>query len=106
MCETVIPLIFLIPLLGSVARFPDTARDKQRNGPDRWGNVVKQKLTRHPLRSLVQLAGRRRTAPHTSGRWPQGMGMVGGVRWKSRRASFGRECHQVTNRTSCFTASS
>ena len=40
------------------------------------------------------------------GRCPQGIGMVGGVRCRSRRASLGRSLNQVMNRASCLTDSS
>ena len=50
--------------------------------------------------------------PHSSethyftGRCPHGIGIVGGLRWRSRRTSLGRSLNQVTKRTSCLTASS
>ena len=35
-------------------------------------------------------AGIHDVTSYASGRWPQGIGMVGGLRWRSLRASFGR----------------
>src|SRR5262245_16605960 len=43
---------------------------------------------------------------HEKERCPQGIGIVGGLRCKSRRLSLGRGWNQLMNRTSCLTASS
>ena len=63
-------------------------------------------------RLFVAVRGNRTTRPSSrvphdpTGRWPQGIGMVGGVRCRSRRTSLGRSLNQVMNRASCLTASS
>src|SRR5438045_3270524 len=77
---------------------------------DVWSHShsLREEKVRASSRRLLQVQFLRDIPPLDchGDRCAHGMGMVGFLRWRSRRRSFGRSLNQLTKRASCLTASS